>query len=303
MTDQALALRLHREMFRLRLSEFALAAEYRKQEMRTPTHFGVGQEAVAVGVCAALTKDDAVYSHHRCHNHYLARGGSLKALAAELYGRDGGCSGGRGGSVHLTAREHGFIASSAILGQSIALATGSALAFKMDKAERVAVAFFGEGAGDEGAVWEAFNYASLNRLPVIYVCENNIYGTETKQPATTELYKRAYAFGLGSAEVDGNDVLAVYEKAKTARQAALDGRPVFLECRTYRHLEHVGPNTDHESGRTYRTKAELDQWMDRDPLRLALSHEEEAAIRREVEIDIAAAQMSPFPTGLMLNVW
>ena len=313
---EPLALRLHKEVLRLRLSEMALAREYKKQTMRTPCHFGVGQEAVAVGVCQALELGDAVYSHHRCHNHYLARGGSLEKLAAELYGREGGCSGGRGGSVHLTARDTGFIASTAILGQCISLAAGSALAFKMDKKPNVAVAFFGEGAGDEGVMWETFNYASLNKLPVIFVCENNGYATETKQPKETDLCRRARAFGLDTMPLDGNDVIGAHQMAGWARVTALTSGPVFLECFTYRWLEHVGPNYDHESGRTYRTKAEFDEWWMRDPVpvsELAATMDSDFGIddlrrmRNAISLDvdnaIEAAKLSPFPTELMADVW
>ena len=128
---------------------------------------------------AHCDRDDVVYSHHRCHNHFLAKGGSIYELAAELYGRADGCSGGRGGSVHITAPDVGFIASSAILGETTACAVGSALAFKMDASDRVAVTFFGEGAMDEGSFYESANFASLNKLPVLFVCENNLYATES----------------------------------------------------------------------------------------------------------------------------
>ena len=177
--DGELLLALHRELLKLRITEETLAARYREQEMRTPAHFGTGQEAVAVGVCAALQTDDVVFSHHRGHNHYLARGGSIYALAAELYGRADGCSGGRGGSVHLTAPDKGFIATSAILGETVSAAVGAALAFHLDKVDRAAVTFFGEGTFDEGVIYEALNYAAIKKLPVLFVCENNLYATES----------------------------------------------------------------------------------------------------------------------------
>ena len=168
-----LEISLYRNMLRIRNAEITLAELYKQKEMRTPTHFGVGQEGIAVGVCEALRVDDVVYTHHRCHTHYLAKGGSLLGLVAELYGREAGCSRGRGGSVHLTDTRVGMMGSSPILGQGIALATGSALAFKMDGLDRVAISFFGEGTFDEGIVYECFNYASVNKLPVLFVCENN----------------------------------------------------------------------------------------------------------------------------------
>src|SRR5262249_39786630 len=161
------------DLLKVRLTEEILAERYREQEMRTPAHFGSGQEAVAVGVCSALRADDVVFSHHRCHNHYLAKGGSVYQLAAELYGRADGCS------AHLTGSDQGMIATSAILGETTAVAVGAALAFKMDGLDRVAVTFFGEGAMDEGSFYEALNYASIKRLPVLFACENNLYATES----------------------------------------------------------------------------------------------------------------------------
>ena len=158
------AIQMHKDLIRIRRTEATLAERYKQQEMRTPVHFGIGQEAIAVGVCTALNKTDVVYSHHRSHNHFLAKGGSVYRLAAELFGRVTGCSGGRGGSVHLTCREKGFIASSAILGEAAAAATGSALSFKMDQSQQIAVAFFGDAMAEEGAFYECLNYARLEYL-------------------------------------------------------------------------------------------------------------------------------------------
>lgn len=265
---------LHRDLLRVRLTEEALAARYKEQEMRTPAHFGTGQEAVAVGVCRALRTDDVVYSHHRCHNHYLAKGGSIYQLAAELYGRADGCSGGRGGSVHLTAPDKGFVATSAILGEMTAVAVGAALAFKMDKVDRVAVTFFGEGAMDEGSFYEALNYASIKKLPVLFACENNLYATESplsvRQAPNTELCERVASFKVEAHKVDGNDVTAVYLATLDAvAKLRLGQGPVFLECMTYRWREHVGPNFDHDSSRIYRTKEELDLWLQHCPVKLS----------------------------------
>ena len=265
---------LYRNMLRIRNAELTIAELYKEKEMRTPTHFGVGQEGVAVGVCNALSQDDVVYSHHRCHNHYLAKGGSLLGLIAELYGREDGCSRGRGGSVHLTDRSVGMIGSSPILGQGVALAVGSALAFQMDGEKRIATAFFGEGACDEGILYECFNYASIKKLPVLFVCENNFYGTEsplkTRQSEGTQLCDRALAFKVDALKVDGNDVIGVYKAAKLAIEHIRNGDgPFFLECETYRWLEHVGPMFDHELSRTYRTRQEVEGWMKRCPLDLS----------------------------------
>lgn len=312
-----------KSLVNLRLSEEVLASRYREQEMRTPTHFGTGQEAVAVGVCQALGPDDVVYSHHRSHNHYLARGGDFYRLAAELYGRENGCARGRGGSVHLTARHKGFIISSAILGQTVATATGSALAFAMDGLAGVAVAFFGDATLEEGGFYESINFAAIRRLPVIYVCENNLYSTESplsvRQAADSSLCDRVRSFGLTAEQVDGNDVAAVYNAASRAQRLCLAGQgPVFLECMTYRWREHVGPLFDHEAGRDYRSFDEVTAWMERCPVRRAgaqavreglatpaeLRTMRDSALER-IRADVERARQAPWPQPATLfdNVW
>lgn len=298
-----LQIRLHRELVRLRRAELTLAERYKRQEMRTPTHFGVGQEAVPVGVCAALRTDDAAYCHHRSHNHFLAKGGSVHRLAAELFGRTTGCSGGRGGSVHLTDRACGFIASSAILGECVAAATGSALSFAMDRSDRVAAAFFGDAVAEEGAFYECLGYAALKHLPVLFVCENNGYATESplaiRQPAGASIAGRVAAFGIPTRLLDGNDVAAVARAAAevVAGMRASPG-PAFLECSTYRWLEHVGPFFDHELQRSYRTREELESWMARCPVQRSAarlvagglaSPEQLAAWDAEIQAGIDAA--------------
>jgi pyruvate dehydrogenase E1 component alpha subunit len=263
---------MHKAMLRIRNTEEVIASRYSRQQMRTPTHLGTGQEAIAVGVATAMSQNDVAYSHHRCHNHYLACGGSVEALAAEIHGREAGCSRGRGGSVHLTSLDNGFVISTAILGETVAVATGSAMAFSMDGEARASVAFFGEAACEEGIVYESLNYAAIRALPVVYVCENNLYSTETpihkRQPAGTELTDRARSFKVNVAKIDGNDVNAVYQTAKAAlARARTGGGPTFMECMTYRWHEHVGPFLDHEAGRTYRTKDEFDRWVARCPVK------------------------------------
>ncbi|MCA3262826.1 MAG: thiamine pyrophosphate-dependent dehydrogenase E1 component subunit alpha [Telmatospirillum sp.] len=321
--DRQTLLYLYRRLSYIRQAESLLVRLYKEQQMRTPTHFGIGQEAVAVGVCGALRQGDVVYTHHRSHNHYLAQGGDFFALASELYGRSTGCSEGRGGSVHLTARESGFIASSAILGEMVAVAAGSALAFKIDGETRVAVSFFGDATCEEGVFYETLNYAAIHKLPVLLVCENNLYSTESslsvRQPPGTDLCARARAFGLSALSVDGNDVEAVYNAAEEILQNIRAGvGPTFLECRTYRWLEHVGPNYDHDMGRTYRQRAELEEWMARCPVKRcaaklmesqAISEQEiariEADFDAELEAAAAKARQQPFPdaSDLFRNVW
>jgi TPP-dependent pyruvate/acetoin dehydrogenase alpha subunit len=311
--ERALLIALHRDLLKIRLTEETLAQRYREQEMRTPAHFGTGQEAVAVGVCHALRRDDVVFSHHRSHNHFLARGGDVYALAAELYGRADGCSGGRGGSVHLTAPGKGFIASSAILGETVAAAVGAALAFHLDKVDRIAATFFGEGTLDEGSFYEVVNYAAIKRLPVLFVCENNLYATESplnvRQAADSDLCERVRAFKVEAARTDGNDVLEVYSAAQAAIAALRAGRgPFFLECMTYRWREHVGPFFDHELDRAYRSRQELELWMERCPVKRSgerlvqygfASREElenwQASAQAEVGEAVERARNAPWP--------
>jgi TPP-dependent pyruvate/acetoin dehydrogenase alpha subunit len=308
-------------MLRVRRIEEGIAELYKEQEMRTPAHFSVGQEAVAVGVCGALERHDVVYSGHRCHAHYLAKGGDLTALVAELYGKEAGCARGRGGSVHLTDPEVGLIASSAILAQTIPVAVGSALSFKMDGARRVAVTFFGDGAVDEGVFHESLNWAAVRRLPVVFVCENNLYATHSplsvRLPAGTEIYRRAAAYRIASERIDGNDLVAVYRGARQAVERCRRGQgPVFLECMTYRWLEHVGPLDDSDRG--YRTAAEIAAWKRRDPVtrsarmlvaanattRAELT-ELESQIQAELAEAVAAARRAPWPDpkDLLLDVF
>jgi len=310
--------RLLREMIRIRTIEQTIADLYPEGEMRTPTHFSIGQEAVAVGVCAALRRDDVVYSGHRCHAHYLAKGGDLAGMVAELYGRETGCARGRGGSVHLNDPDAGFIAASAILGQTMAAAVGSALAFRMDGLDRVAVTFFGDGTVEEGIFHESLNFAVVKRLPVLFACENNGYSTHTRlgvrQPANVSIHARAASYGMPSACVDGNDVFAVSSAAREAVERARRGEgPSFLECITYRWREHVGPLWDYDKG--YRTKAEVDEWIARCPVKRATerlvaegtcSADDVARMERgcqdEVDRAVAAAKAAPFPAVQDLTV-
>jgi len=283
-------LKLFKLLSFIRRAEEILAEEYRKGVMRTPTHFGIGQEAVAVGACAALNNEDVVYTHHRSHTHYLAKGGSLFGLIAELLGREGGCSRGRGGSVHLIDVASGFMGSSPILGHSLSLAAGSALAFKMDGKKQVAMAFFGEGACDEGAVWETLNFSAIKKLPVIFICENNLYATESplsvRMAPGTEICEKVKSFNIPAVKIDGNDVIQVYNETNSAVEKCRNGEgPVFIECMTYRWREHVGPLWDYEVNRTYRSKAELDNWMENCPLKKARKSLIELKIANNTDLD------------------
>jgi TPP-dependent pyruvate/acetoin dehydrogenase alpha subunit len=235
-------------MLRIRRIEEALAERYSEQEMRCPMHLCIGQEAIAIGVCAALAQGDKVLSNHRAHGHYLARGGSLKAMIAELYGRTTGCCGGRGGSMHLIDLDVGFLGATPIVGGTVPLAVGSAWASALRKDGCVSVVFFGDGCFEEGVVHESMNFAALHKLPIIFVCENNDFSVytrrELRQP-DRPIFRIAEAHGLASFAGDGNDVEAVVALAQTAvNQARLGNGPQFLELRTYRWREHCGPDFD-----------------------------------------------------------
>ncbi|MEN9735390.1 MAG: hypothetical protein RL129_100 [Actinomycetota bacterium] len=264
-------LKIYRDLVSIRLTEEVIADHYPKGEMRTPTHLGIGQEAVALGVLDLKINGDTVFSHHRSHNHYLASGGDRRKLFAELLGRKTGCSGGKGGSVHLVARDKGFYGSSAILGQSIALATGSAFAMKMKMQNNVSIAFFGDAALEEGTLWESLNFASLNKVPVLFVCENNLYSTESglqkRISVDSDFASRAKAFGAKYVRGNGNNYFSVKSAAKSAINSMRENPgPYFLEFETYRWREHVGPFFDHDLNRDYRTLEEFQLWASLCPI-------------------------------------
>lgn len=263
------SLTLFREMLRIRLIEEAIAKNYSDQLMRCPTHLSIGQEAVAVGVSSALNEDDKVYSSHRAHAHYLAKGGNLNRLIAELHGKSDGCTGGRGGSMHLCDLDAGFMASTAIVANSIPLAVGHSLNLQLLGKQAITVAYFGEGATEEGAFYESLNFAVVRKLPVLFVCENNRYSVysplSVRQPQGRSITKLANEIGCKAQEFDGNDVVQVKAGADNAKQHLLSGNgPYLLECHTYRHLEHCGPNWDDDLG--YRPAEEVQHWRERCPI-------------------------------------
>jgi len=297
-------------MTRIRRLEEKIADLVSHNEIICPCHLYIGEEAVAAGVCAALRNDDWVFSTHRSHGHYIAKGGSMKTLMAELYGKITGCSKGRGGSMHLASPDIGLPGSSAIVAGTIPLAVGSALAFYLQKRDTVSVAFFGDGAVCEGAFYEALNFASLRKLPVIFVCENNLYSTHlpiSECLADTRIYKKSELFKMPGVRIDGNNVLEVYRAAEKAVEDARTGNgPSLIECMTYRWRGHVGPNDDLAQG--LRSKEELEYWMNRCPIKMFEQHLLERGIitglerdkihsdiGREVEEALIFARESPYP--------
>lgn len=298
-------------MLRIRMVEEKIVELYPEQEMRCPVHLSIGQEATAVGVCQNLRVSDVILSNHRSHAHYLAKGGDMKAMWAEMYGKITGCSKGRSGSMHLIDLSVNFQGASSIVGSTMPIAVGIALGFKMQRKDNVTVVFFGDGGVEEGVFHESLNFASLKKLPVIFVCENNLYSSQSplsvRQPKR-EIYLLAKAHGIEAYQEDGNDVIKVYEITKESIKNLKKGKcPIFLEFLTYRYREHCGPNYDYDLG--YRTKDEVEYWQRLCPLKklkkqmlgeriISNTEIKEMArkIRNEIENAVSFAKASPFPS-------
>lgn len=260
---------MHRMMVRLRIFEERVAKLLEDGEVTCPTHLYTGQEAVAVGVCAALKTDDYLLGNHRSHGHYLAKGGSADRLMAELFCRSDGCAGGRGGSMHIIDLPNGLLGTVPMVAATIPLAVGTALASQLKGEKRVSIAFFGDSATEEGVFHESVNFAALYKLPIIFVCENNLFSShlplERRRPFK-EIERLVKGFDFFHARADGNDVLAVHELSKRAVDLCRRGEgPVFLEFATYRWRGHVGPSYDLDVG--IRERKELEAWMERDPIK------------------------------------
>jgi 2-oxoisovalerate dehydrogenase E1 component len=304
-----LLLELFQKMLLIRYCEERLVKSHQKGLVPGACHTYIGEEAIAAGVCAHLDQGDMVFSTHRGHGHALAKGLEPHRLFAELYGRVGGCSLGRGGSMHLFAPEIGLMGTSGIVGPCILQAAGAGYSFKLLNSNKVAVAFFGDGAANNGAFHEGLNMAGIWQLPTIFVCENNQYATEVAcsyAAGNPEIAQRGAAYGMPSVAVDGNDVLAVYQAAAQAiRRAREGGGPTLIECKTYRTRPHAEGMGDF----TYRTREEVDQWKVKDPIKLFkeyLLHETtgvDAAQVQQIEKKVAAlveeahqrAESSPIP--------
>ena len=301
-------LELYQQMLIIRRTEEQLARAHQQGLVHGACHTYVGEEAIAVGVCAHLRADDAVFSTHRGHGHALAKGVPPRELMAELLGRATGVSHGRGGSMHVFAPEVGMLGTSGIVGPSILMAAGIAYASRLAKSDRVSVAFFGDGASNNGAFHEGLNMAAIWKLPVVFVCENNQYATEV--PFVTvagnpELSARGIAYGIPSPAVDGNDVLQVHAVAGEAVRRARAGEgPTLLACTTYR----TRPHSEGMRDGGYRTREEVEAWRGRDPIKRlrehllsALTSDADAldAIDREVQVLVQQgmewAKASPWP--------
>jgi 2-oxoisovalerate dehydrogenase E1 component len=304
--EQQLA--LYRQMVRIRRCEEALVKAHQRGLVHGACHTYIGQEAVAVGVCAHLRRDDVVFSTHRGHGHALAKGVSCRELVAELFGRATGCSRGRGGSMHLFAPEVGLMGTSGIVGPCILQAAGAGYTFKLLRSDRIGVAFFGDGAVNNGAFHEGLNMASIWKLPALFVCENNQYATEVPfryASGNPSVASRGDVYGMPGLEVDGNDVLAIYEAAEVAVARARRGDgPTLIECLTYRTRPHAEGMGDF----TYRTREEVEEWKKSDPIKrwrerlveAGVAGERElgeidAAVQTEVDDAVRFAEASPWP--------
>ena len=264
-------LNLYKKMLRIRLLEKSFVKPIINGEIKTPCHLYSGEEAIAVGICSNLNKNDVILGNHRSHGHYLAKGGSINKLTAEIYGKITGCSKGRGGSMHVTDYKNGMLGSVPIVAGTIPLTVGAAMVMKIMKQKRVAISFFGDGSTTEGVLYESLNFATLKKLPVIFVCENNSYATHMpikECSANVEIYKMAKHF-MPSVRIDGNDVLRVSEVSKKLINDAKNNKgPAFIECMTYRQRGHVGPDDNIQGKHTdIRGKKEVKSWIKKDPIK------------------------------------
>lgn len=300
-------LTLFYKLLRIRRIEEAISDRYNEQKMRCPMHFSIGQEGIAVGICDLLEKSDRVISHHRCHAHYLAKGGSLKKMIAELHGKKTGCSFGRAGSMHLVDLSAGMYGSTAIAGSTIPIGVGLSLASFLKKEQHLTTIFLGDGATEEGAFAESLNFASLKNLPVLFICENNLYSMYTplsaRQSEKRDRVKIAEANGLLALKGKGNDVEEVLSLGKQATDHIRSHKgPAFIELDTYRFRSHVGPKDDGHLG--YRPEAEVSEWKEQCPLKIfeqkytidpSIKEEMEAKIQSEINKAFSFAEESPFP--------
>jgi TPP-dependent pyruvate/acetoin dehydrogenase alpha subunit len=301
--------RLYRSLYRIRRLEEEIARIYPTDRIKSPVHLSIGQEAVSVGVCEALRPQDIVFGTYRGHALYLAKGGDMRAMVAELFGKATGCARGKGGSMHLIDPEAGMMGASAVVGSTIPNAVGYAYALKQHRTDAIVASFFGDGATEEGVFAESVNFAVLKRLPILFVCENNQYAIHTHQrlrQGRPDICARAAVYGLAAERIENNDVLRLYKRCMDILPAIRAGRgPAFLEVMTYRWQEHVGPSTDYQLG--YRREEDARPWIESDQLQwLAelVPAERRARIEHDVELEIADALVfaedSPFPAAAEL---
>lgn len=301
--------KLYREALRIRNIELEISRRYSSNQIRCPVHLSVGQEGIAAACALVMKKLDFAVSTHRGHAHYLAKGGDLKKMIAEIYGKVTGCSKGIGGSMHLMDLNVNFMGSSAIVGNSIPVGVGLGLSAKLKKKNQISYVFFGEGATEQGVFYESINFAIIKKLPVVFICENNLYSVYSdlkyRQPKTRKIYQLVKSFGIQTYKCNGNNVLDSYNTLVKARKFLLKKKqPVFIEFSTYRWLEHCGPNYDNDL--KYRSEKEFNFWKKKDPikklkryLKKNFSHEKaEKRINNEINNAFKFALRSKFPSKI-----
>lgn len=301
---------LYRNMLLIRLAEEKVIELYPTDKIQSPVHLSIGQEAVSAGVCQAMRPGDRIYGTYRSHGLYLACSQETRGFFAELFAKDTGCSRGKGGSMHLAHPQSGLMGCSAIVASTIPVACGDALAAKMRKEDRVVIAFFGDGAIDEGVFYESVNFAALKQIPVLFVCENNNYAVHSKvrdRHRQTELYRYAEGLGLKGKRYDGNDANLVFKTMTGAIDAMANGSPpLLLEYVTYRWAEHVGIGSDQKEA--YRDRERLSSALRNDPLKIQKEYlieqfdvtesqfkDWETEINDKIADGVRFAEESPFP--------
>jgi len=282
--------RVYLKLQLIRRVEEEIARIYPTDKIKSPVHLSIGQEAVSVGVCDVLRPDDVIAPTYRCHAAYLAKGGNLRGMMAELFGKVAGSARGKGGSMHLIDADHHVLGASAVVGTTIPIAVGYSLALKREGKGRVAVVFFGDGGTEEGVFHESLNFAALQKLPVLFVCENNFYAIHTpieKRWATRQLCERVSTYGIPTDLIDDNDVMQIRGVCGERVAAMREGSgPAFVEIHTYRWREHVGPGEDYNAG--YRGVEELRKWQEKDQVAL-VGQQIDPEVRKRIDSEIDAS--------------
>lgn len=296
--------KLYKSIKRIRRAEEVIAKIYPTDKIKSPVHLGIGHEAIQVGICENLEKNDIVFGYYRSHPLYLAKGGDLNSMMAELFGKITGCAKGWGGSMHLVSLEHGVMSTTAIVASSIPNAVGYAYALKLQNSKQIVVSFCGDGATEEGVTSESWNFAALHKLPILFVCENNELAIHTKRSqrqASLDICGRAEANGVPATLIDHYNTETIYKTAGELIEKIRDGQgPQFLEVVASRWLEHVGPNEDFKLG--YRSEDEVTPFREQDEIeRLGslLDQQVKSEIDQEIENEINQAiqfaESSQFP--------
>ena len=281
-------LKLYFEILRIRKIEEEIAKRYSQQKMRCPVHLSIGQEAVPVGISSNLNKNDKIVTAHRSHAHYLAKGGNLSSMIQELHGKLDGCAKGKGGSMHLIDLKAGVQAAVPIVGSTIPIGVGIAWGQKLNKSKNICVIFFGDGATEEGVFLESLDFAALNNLPVLFVCEDNnfsVYSQKSKRQSNKrDIIKIAKSIGIDGTKMDGNDVIKISKESKILiSKIKKTSKPKIILFNTYRHLEHCGPNNDNNLG--YRSKSYIDYWLKKCPVLVAEKYLKRKRILSNSDID------------------